>query len=354
LGYYPKLSVNSLPKQAANKRNTASIIREEEFNKEAFALALITWFERNGREFPWRRTQDPYAIWISEMMLQQTQAAAVITYFESWIKKFPTLETLAAASEEEVLRAWEGLGYYSRARNLHGAAKQIVAQFAGKVPNSPAVLQNLPGIGQYTAGAIAAFAFDLPVPVVDTNVARVLARVFDFREPIDRPAGLGEIWNLAEQLAQGTGGRQYTSAIMELGALLCTPRKPQCLICPVKTFCRSDDPESLPVKGERPAITRVTQRCAVLRRKEHLFLSKSAGKRWKGMWLFPEIATAAGAPIATLEFSITRYKVTLEAYACERSDEPGVWHPLSDLASLPMPAPHRRLLTLLLELQNGG
>lgn len=310
----------------------------------AFGSALANWFAQHGRDLPWRRTADPYAIWISEMMLQQTQVAAVLDYFRRWMEKFPTVEALAEANEGDVLKSWEGLGYYSRARNLHRAAKVIVEKHGGQIPQSPEVLQALPGIGRYTAGAIAAFGFDLPVPVVDTNVARVLARVFDFREPVDRPAGLNAIWEIATELA---GGRTYTSALMELGALLCTPKKPQCLICPVHSYCRTEEPEALPSRSPRPQVTKVVQTCAVIRREDKLFLHQSSGPRWKGMWQFPDLPNPDGEPLAALEYPITRYRVRLEAFAAESSAAKGKWFSPKELVTIPMPAPHRRLLTLL-------
>ena len=219
-----------------------------------FRSELVAWFERHGRRLPWRETSDPYAILVSELMLQQTQVATVLGYYQRWFERFPTLRDLANADESEVLHAWQGLGYYNRARNLHKCAKIIVAERNEKFPSAVDELVKLPGIGRYTAGAVASFAFNLPAPIVDANIERALSRLLNLQEPVDQPRGSRVIWDFASQYVQGPNPRLLNSALMELGATICLPRKPLCVICPVRSFCAATDPESLPRKRERQKI----------------------------------------------------------------------------------------------------
>ena len=181
-------------------------------------------------------------------MLQQTQVAAVIPYYNEWLRRFPDFAALARAPESDILHAWQGLGYYARARNLHAVAKTVQHRHGGRFPRNLAAISELPGVGRYTANAVATFAFDQPVPIVETNTARVLARLFDFHSPIDRAAGREELWKRARTLVPKYSARIYNSALVDLGALICSPRQPKCRICPVKKFCRAKDPETLPNK----------------------------------------------------------------------------------------------------------
>ena len=205
-----------------------------EKHKPAFHKSLQAWFQAQGRSLPWRDDPAPYRVLVSEFMLQQTTVAAVRGHFARWMRELPDVQTLAAAPEEKVLKLWEGLGYYSRARNLHRAAKAIVANFGGRIPDDPAQRRTLPGIGPYTAAAIAAFAFDKPVPVLDANINRLIARLFDFRKDITTAAGRQFLDQAAAALLPASGGRDHTSALMDLGATLCAAGQPDCLLCTVQ------------------------------------------------------------------------------------------------------------------------
>ncbi len=200
---------------------------------------LLAWWDANRADLPWRRTTDPYAIWIAEVMLQQTQIAAVIPYYQRWLTRFPTVAALAAASWDEALKLWEGLGYYGRARNLHAAAQMVVADYDGRLPATVSELMNLKGIGRYTAGAIASIAFGQPAPVLDGNVIRVLTRLFDLDGDVTRTAVKNELWRLADSLVPGQRPGDYNQALMELGQTLCLPAQPRCQLCPVTDMCRA-------------------------------------------------------------------------------------------------------------------
>lgn len=306
---------------------------------------LLAWYREHGRDLPWRRTRDPYAVLVSEFMAQQTTIAAVVPYFERWMERFPTVVALAAAGESDVLAHWQGLGYYSRARNLHRAAKEIVDRHGGAVPNSIEELQALPGIGAYTAGAVLAFSFDAPAPVVDANVARVLARWTDYRKPIDSSAGREFLDRLAMDLQPANGGsREWNSAVMELGALVCKPRAPLCSKCPIAGSCRTRDPELLPIKRARRRTTEVTERRAFVLHDGLLYLEQSTG-RWKGMWILPETASRERA-IHVETYSITRFRVRMEVV---RAGPNGnlTGFPVGDLERIAIPSPHRRVIRAL-------
>jgi len=218
--------------------------------------ALLSWYRASRRDLPWRRTRDPYAIWISEAMLQQTRVETVIPYWERFLARFPTLRDLAEAPPDDVLGAWAGLGYYSRARNLQRAAREVLERFGGALPEEPEALESLPGIGRYTAGAVASIAFDRPAPVVDGNVARVLARLRGIRDDVGSAAGKRRLWQEAEALVAGEAPGDLNQALMELGATLCLPRAPRCGDCPVARCCEAraaGDAEALPVKAPKRA-----------------------------------------------------------------------------------------------------
>ncbi len=321
---------------------------EEEFDAAGFRRALVDWFAEAGRDLPWRRTKDPYAVMVSEFMCQQTTVAAVVPYFERWMTRWPTIAELAAAAEDEVLSMWEGLGYYSRGRNLRAAAIAVMEGCGGVVPDSFGGLRRLPGVGEYTANALLAFAFDQAAPVVDGNVARVLARVFEYEKTIDSGEGKAWLRETAEQTQAGCReGRDYNSAVMELGALVCRPRGPLCLACPVKGFCAGRvRTEELPVKRARAKVTRLTERRAWVRDGEGVWLQQSAGPRWRGMWILPE--AEEGDILAVETYPITRYLVRMEVVAGSPRD--GLQRfPIEDLEALAVPAPHRRVMGRLLE-----
>ena len=320
-------------------------------NPALFRDLLVAWFDAHGRDLPWRRTRDPYAILVSEIMLQQTQVATVVDYFTRWMKRFPTVAALANAGGSDVLRAWQGLGYYSRARHLHQTARCIESRHAGQFPADVDIMESLPGIGSYTAAAVATFAFDQAVPVLETNIVRVLSRLFDYAEPVDTAAGRAFLRVRAtELLPAGTAGR-YNAALMELGALVCVPRAPGCKVCPVHAFCAARDPARLPVKKPRRATVLVNQECAFIERGNKILLEQQTERRWRGMWCLPPRIESTGLPVLSLKYSITHHRVTLTVF---RETHPAKipvnrrWAPKDSLEAFPMPSPHRKALHRLL------
>ena len=313
----------------------------DEKSRSGFQKALQAWFRAQGRELPWRDDPSPYRVLVSEFMLQQTTVAAVLPYFDRWMRSLPDVTALAAAPEEKVLKLWEGLGYYSRARNLHRAAKTIVQNLEGKIPSDLEQLRTLPGIGPYTAGAIAAFAFDKPVPVLDANIFRVIARLLNFQGDITTAAAREFLEKSATALLPKSGGRNHTSALMDLGATICKSGPPDCLLCPVQKFCRATEPASLPIKPRKKEITAIVEWRALAIRRNRIYLIPSPGPRWKGLWLLPPAEPTDDEPILSLTYAITRYKVRL--HLREATPEPD-WRPFP-LDQLPtMPTPHRNAL----------
>ena len=207
------------------------------FNKETFRQDLIGWFEQEQRTLPWRQDQDPYKVWVSEIMLQQTRVDTVIPYFNRFIEQFPTIEALAEAEEDKVLKAWEGLGYYSRARNLQAAVREVHEHYGGRVPDNPKEISSLKGVGPYTAGAILSIAYGIPEPAVDGNVMRVLSRILSIWEDIAKPATRKIFEEAVRELISHENPSFFNQALMELGALICTPTSPSCLLCRVREHC---------------------------------------------------------------------------------------------------------------------
>lgn len=251
-----------------------------------FANTIISWFQDNGRALPWRETKDPYAIWLSEIILQQTRIAQGWEYWERFMAQYPKVEDLAAASEDEVLRLWQGLGYYSRARNLHAAAKQIVA--LGKFPDTLEDIKALKGVGDYTAAAIGSFAFDIPAAVVDGNVYRVLSRYFGIDTPINSTQGKKEFAALAQSLIPASDAVAYNQGMMDFGAIQCTPQSPKCLLCPLAETCvalREGRVEELPVKLKTLKVQ--TRRLAYIYIRcngEIAIHRRGEGDIWQGLW----------------------------------------------------------------------
>jgi A/G-specific adenine glycosylase len=305
-----------------------------------FSRRLIEWYALNARSLPWRGLSDPYAVWVSEIMLQQTRVETVIPYFERWLKRFPTLKDLAEASQEDVLKTWEGLGYYSRARNLHKAAGLVMEHFSGQLPRDRKELGNLPGIGAYTAGAIASIAFGQDEATLDGNIRRVLARFFNISDSVKSTEGKQKLWNLArDHLPMGKAG-EYNQGLMDLGAAICTPRSPACSRCPLEDFCQARAlgiQEQLPVGITRPAIPHIIVTAAVIEREGKVLIARRpANGLLGGMWEFPggkleegenleeclirEIREELGTEIVVDEsFGIynhayTHFKVTLHAF----------------------------------------
>jgi A/G-specific adenine glycosylase len=280
-------------------------------------------------------------------MLQQTTVATVTGRFAEWMRRFPRLSDLAEATEQEVLSAWEGLGYYSRARRLHAAAKTIVKNHDGIIPGSGEQLLELPGIGAYTAAAILAFAHDKPAVVLDTNIIRVLARWGNLTTPIDTASGRKVLGGLASAFFPDKGCRKIASALMDLGATLCKAGKPDCEACPLQKGCSAVKPENLPKKSPRRVTTKLTEHRVWIKRGQKLSLEQSEGPRWRGLWILPELGTAkpAGRQITEITYPITRYRVTMKVFPVKES-------PLKRLRSftpqeiqgLPIPSPHRKAI----------
>ncbi|MBN2502457.1 MAG: A/G-specific adenine glycosylase [Anaerolineales bacterium] len=313
---------------------------------EKLAENLLAWYRQTARDLPWRGHPDPYAVWVSEIMLQQTRVDTVLSYYVRWMAHFPTIAALAAANQQEVLNLWEGLGYYSRARNLYKAAQIVVAEHDGKLPADVKALEALPGIGRYTARAIASLSFGLDYPVVDGNVKRVLARVFNLETPVDTGVGEKEIWRLAEEhLPAGEAG-DYNQALMELGALVCTPRSPDCAHCPLAAECRANAlglQTERPVKKPKVKTPHYTVAGAVIWRDGKVLIAqRPEDGLLGGLWEFPggkcedgetlpaalvrEIKEELGAEIEVGEelgiykHAYTHFKVTLHAFICRLLD----------------------------------
>ncbi len=263
-----------------------------------FAQRLLAWYARHQRALPWRAAPgqaapDPYQVWVSEIMLQQTQVETVIPYYRRWLERFPTLAALAAASQPAVLALWEGLGYYSRARNLHRAARQVQRERGGRLPRTAAELRALPGIGRYTAGAIASIAFGQDSAVLDGNVKRVLARVFDLRADVKSAAGEQQLWALAESLLPPGRAGDFNQALMDLGATVCAPRAPDCPRCPLNDLCEARrlgvQLERPVTPARRPAPHRVWLAAVVVKRGRVLLEQRAQGALLGGLWAFPAV-----------------------------------------------------------------
>lgn len=343
--------------------------------------AIVRWFEAHGRDLPWRRTVDPYAIWVSEIMLQQTQVKTVIPYWERWMAQFPTLHALSAASETSVLKAWEGLGYYSRARNLHRAAIEIAAHPGGQFPADYDSILALPGIGRYTAGAIASMAFGQHRPILDGNVARVLSRLFAVRGSPKAGPTLKRLWSLSALLVEAVEHSRGTlrisslnQGLMELGALICTPRAPQCPACPVLPHCEAARrgqvakfPAAAPKKLVRP---RLSYSYLLISGDRVLVRQRAPGQPNAGLWEFPTVeipdsaqpshGPLAGLPLQpfhTLRHTITTHRITLQAWRATvpASARPRLarqlsaqWLPLASLTPLPFSSAQSKLRAQLL------
>jgi A/G-specific adenine glycosylase len=286
--------------------------------------ALIGWYDRVARDLPWRRTRDPYAIWVSEIMLQQTRVETVLRYYDGFLARFPSAHALAAASEDEVMAAWSGLGYYRRARNLHSGVREVVARYGGQVPAEPEARRALPGIGRYTAGAIGSIAFEREEPIVDGNVARVLCRVHGIDTPAGRRDTEHRLWHEAERLVRGPRPSALNQSLMELGATVCTKHDPGCTACPLRPHCRAHAegtarllPRAQPKHKPRP-----TALVALLATRGHgreleLWLARGEGTLFGGLWNLP-MADGSGrrAAAALLTRSGLHGRLARRAHAC--------------------------------------
>ncbi len=309
---------------------------------------LGEWYDRGHRDLPWRRDRDPYRILLSEMMLVQTTVAAVIPYFERFLARFPTVDALATADEADVLKAWEGLGYYRRARQLHAAARAIVHEHGGQIPDDPDAVRALPGVGRYIAGAVLSFAFDRPEPIVEANTQRVLARLLAWNADLKSAASQARLWQAAGRLVPPEYAGRFNQAIMELGATVCLPKAPLCLICPVANDCRARAlglQDTLPIKAARVPPLAVVEACALVSAADGrlLVVRRGTGKLWEGFWEFPTIHVSGADPagrslegpvdladgvrrltgvrvrlgeeLRVVRFGVTNHRVTLTAHA---------------------------------------
>jgi A/G-specific adenine glycosylase len=348
----------------------------------ALVRPLLDWFGANARDLPWRRTGDPYAIWISEIMLQQTQVKTVAPYWQRWMRAFPNVRSLARARPDRVLKLWEGLGYYSRARNLQTAAQRIVREADGRFPDKFEEVLALPGIGRYTAGAICSIAFNQPTPVLDGNVIRVLTRIFGIGDNPREKRTAAKLWGLAERAVREAAplGRcsQLNQSLMELGALLCTPREPGCTLCPVQSHCaafRLKRTDRLPNLGKRVGATR--RRFAaflVARQGRFLVRQRPSGGVNGRLWEFPNVEVDGGQPdewrlgeivpglrpvsirpLHQVRHTITRYRITLDVFGVEFANGPSPlvsirqrrWCSLAELEKLAFPSAHRNIVNWL-------
>lgn len=324
-----------------------------------FRLQLSRWFLANGENHPWRATRDPWAILVSEVMLQQTTVHAVRAgrRFELFLDEFPNLAAISQAPEEQLLKAWEGLGYYNRVRNLQKTAQAVLQDWDGEFPRTAAELATLPGVGPYTSGAIASFAFNEPASLVDGNVARVFSRLFDDATEVDSTTGGKQLWAWADALLDRENARTYNSALMEVGQVFCRPRKPDCLACPIADFCQTREPEELPRKKPKGQAVLVVEHALLARQAGQVLLVQEAGSRRKGFYRLPlrtaeEVADLE--PLQTSKYAITKHRVTLHLYAVAAQVPGGLregedYFSLAELAELPMPSPIRKALTAVLD-----
>lgn len=314
------------------------------------AHALVQWFNEQGKDYPWRRTENPWSILVSEIMLQQTTIPTVLARYEAWMAQFPEPKALAEATEEEALRSWEGLGYYRRVRALQAAAKTIMERHGGQFPRTATDIRALPGVGDYTTGAVLSFAYNEPAPLVDANVARVFSRLFNYTQPVDTPSGQKWLWAMAAKMLHQSQPRAYNSALMELGQSHCSGGIPSCILCPVREWCQATKPEGLPIKSRRMQLTAVEHHDILCIVGQSILLEKQAGgKRHEGMYRLPRRTAAHTSGLSLLmkqKYSITRYKVT--RYLYQETDAAPIngeeFIPLEELERLPLASPDRKCL----------
>lgn len=344
-----------------------------------FSTRLLNWYHKHKRTLPWRGHRNPYAVWVSEIMLQQTRVETVIPYFKRWMKLFPSVRALASASERDVLNAWEGLGYYSRARNFHKAAKIVIEKYGGKLPRDVDELRKLPGIGRYTAGALASILFGMDEPALDGNLKRVYARLFDVKKPVNSTEGEKLLWKIAhENLPKGRAA-DFNQALMDLGAMVCTPKNPRCEVCPLARDCKARErgvQHLRPVKVAKKIVPHYVHAASVVVERIgrgassngdnslHVLMAQRPSKGLlAGMWEFPnarvegesagEAESAIKAayrltvrvkrglhPLVVVEHTYSHFKVTVRAFRCEISSK-GMsdnlkWIRLNDLEKYPM------------------
>lgn len=349
------------------------------------ARRLLDWYAREARDLPWRRTSDPYAVWVSEVMLQQTQVQTVIPYWERWMRALPDVRSLAAADEDRLLKLWEGLGYYRRVRHLQVAAREICDRHSGVLPREVEAWQSLPGVGRYTAGAVCSIAYNQAAPIVDGNVARVLSRLAGIGEDVSRGPGRRRLWGLSEVLVRAAAatGRpgacgDFNQALMELGAMVCLPLDPACDQCPLRRRCRARGQGRVEDYPRRPRPVPLTARQFVVVvaswRGRYCVRQRPAGGVNGGYWEFPneEVDGGETSPeavalglfgtrwnplerVGEVRHGLTRYRITQRVYRgrLERltpaARQAGKWKTLSELESMALTRAHRRVLSLLTE-----
>lgn len=328
-------------------------MQETKQNFDGFSDALISWQKSYGRHGLAWQVKDPYKRWLSEVMLQQTQVSVVSEYFDRFIAAYPTLSDLANASEEDVMRLWAGLGYYSRARNLLKCAKTIATQYGGKFPRTREKLMALPGIGKSTAGAIASFSFGKATPILDGNVRRIFARLIALKDPVEKASSQKTLWALAETLVPAKNAGIYNQALMDVGASLCSRTQPSCKDCPIRLWCKASlqgNPTEYPVRRKTHAKPVRDIAMVLYLKGEKLWLTKREKKAvWQGLWSLPEVAFVTGVPIAHFHHAFSHYEIDVDLYAKEltRNEEPegnGKWISWFEVETEALPSPVRRVL----------
>jgi len=352
-------------------------------DKQLLRRRLFAWYSKSARDLPWRRSRDAYGVWVSEVMLQQTTVAAVRDYFKRFMEAFPDVHALANAPETRVMRAWEGLGYYRRARQLHAAAKKIVAEHGGALPPNVVELQELPGIGRYTAGAIASIAFGQRAPILEANTVRLLSRLIGYREDPLATTGQRVLWRVAEEILPQKNVAHFNQALMELGSLVCTPSVPNCAECPLSAVCTAFSlglQSEIPRPKARKTYTYLREAAVLVRKNGSVLIRRCGeGERWAGLWDFPRFGLDAEGPLyardeivakvceqtgvtcaptgllKTFKHGVTRYRITLECYEAKHvagrvhlaSSATARWVKFSELSEIPLSATGRQIAKLL-------
>jgi A/G-specific adenine glycosylase len=312
--------------------------------RQSLRRSLLSWYAQHARDLPWRHSRDPYRVWISEIMLQQTQVETVRTYFDRFVTRFPTAQALAAADETDVLRAWEGLGYYRRARQMHQAARQIVQDHGGRFPESIDAVRSLPGIGRYTAGAILSIAMDQRQPILEGNTVRLYSRLLAYQDDPRSAAGQRRLWGFAEAILPRQSVGAFNQALMELGSSVCKPRQPACHQCPLMRLCPTHAQgwqDRIPVASRKMVYESISETAVIVRRKQRVLLRRCGPReRWAGLWDFPRFASDSatfdpnglatqvqaltgvqvciGPRLDVIKHAVTRFRITLSCYGADR------------------------------------
>ena len=347
--------------------------------KSDFRRKLLNWFDGHQRDLPWRQHKTPYQIWISEIMLQQTQVATVIDYFNRFIKRFPTVKILAQADQAEVLKLWEGLGYYRRARQLHAAAQVIVEQHQGTFPTDFESVLALPGIGRYTAGAILSIALDQKLPILEGNTIRLFARLMTMQSDPRTTENQKALWEFSQSLLPRKRCGDFNQALMELGSQICNPKRPKCLVCPINNLCMTAVKglqEQIPVASKKVKYEDLLEAAIVLKKQNRILIRQCGpGERWESLWDFPRyaltqnvdakssaqqlllrlkeetgLATDLSGPLFQMKHAVTRYRITLQCWMgdgvtgrLKKTKTPTRWATLSEIEKMPMSVTGRKI-----------